>query len=80
MGGDRKGDQIMAYVNCALCPAQSFLYGHHTYSNGDSYTEYRCSSKHKTYIEESNGNTRANSNAASGSGANESTQSFQADL
>ena len=39
----------MAYVNCALCPAQSFLYGHHTYSNGDSYTEYRCLEKHKTY-------------------------------
>lgn len=46
-------------VNCAICPAQSYLYGHHTYSNGDSYVEYRCTSKHKTLIpkEEINGNT-----------------------
>jgi hypothetical protein len=52
-------------VNCALCPAQSFLYGHHEYNNGDSYTEYRCSSKHKTYIEENHGNTGADSDERS---------------
>ena len=42
----------MAYVNCALCPAQAYLYGHHHYENGDAFAEYRCLSKHKTFIEE----------------------------
>ena len=41
----------MSCINCALCPAQANLYGHHEYSNGDYYVEYRCISKHKTYIE-----------------------------
>ena len=50
----------MSYVNCALCPSQAYLYGHHHYANGDAFEEYRCLSKHKTFIEkESHGNTRA---------------------
>lgn len=39
----------MAYVNCALCPAQSYLYGHHGYDI--VLEEYRCVSGHKTYVE-----------------------------
>ena len=41
----------MAYVNCALCPAQAYLYGHHQYEVGKVLEEYRCLSKHKTFIE-----------------------------
>jgi hypothetical protein len=42
----------MAYINCAWCPAQSFLYGHHGYCGFDMvYEEYRCVSGHKTFIE-----------------------------
>jgi len=51
----------MAYVNCALCPAQALLYGHHQYSDGDAYAEFRCVSGHKTFVEEKeiDGDTRA---------------------
>ena len=50
----------MAYVNCAMCPAQSYLYGHHQFEVGKVLEEYRCLSKHKTFIErEPYGNTRA---------------------
>ena len=50
----------MVYINCALCPAQSYLYGHHQLEIGKVLEEYRCLFKHKTFIErEPYGNTRA---------------------
>jgi hypothetical protein len=54
----------MAYLNCALCPSQTYLYGHHHYKNGDAYAEYRCLSKHKTFIEETHGDDQRNSTDA----------------
>lgn len=52
-------DKIMAYINCAKCPAQSFPTGE-SVCNG-YLEEFQCVSKHKTYIdkEDVDGNTRA---------------------
>lgn len=50
VGGDRKGDKTMAYLNCPFCPAQSYPVRTEDFPQlGCHMDKFRCSSQHIFY-------------------------------